>query len=231
MTVLLPAAATPREPVDALSLIVEAYESCNRLSPGETLGADDAAFGLRRLNLLVDKMSAQRRFLFRDVLTSVAQTGHIALGAGLWAGVDQGDEIVSASADDCPMSPITMRQYNESSSLAETGSPVVYAPDGMGTVYLYPVPTGQTIRMQTRKGASTFADQTTLYTLPAGYRAALVAGLAVSIAPVLLGSVPAALVLEASQAMAAIETHAPSIVDVHSFTRPARHAGAIFRGE
>lgn len=230
MTVLLPLSAAPREPVNALSIIVDAYERCNRLSPGETLSADDAAYGLRRLNLLVDDLSAQNLFLFRDVITSAAQSGHISLGSGFWAGVDQGDDIVSASADDLPMAPITMQQYNESSSLAETGAPRVYAHDGMSTVYLYPVPTGQTIRLQTRKGVASFADQTTLYALPAGYRSALGAGLAVKVAPALLGTVPAALAREETRAMAAIANYAPAVVDVYSFTCPRRAAGDIFRG-
>lgn len=50
----------------ALDIIIDAYERCNRLSPGETLSADDAAFGLRRLNLLVDELSAHPLFLFKD---------------------------------------------------------------------------------------------------------------------------------------------------------------------
>ena len=72
--------------MQALAIIIDAYERCNRLSPGETLGADDAAFGFRRLNLLVDEMSASNTFLFKSVLTSAAQAGAITLGAGARAG-------------------------------------------------------------------------------------------------------------------------------------------------
>ena len=76
----------------AIDIITDAYERCNRLSPGETLSADDAAFGLRRLNLLIDELSAQPLFLFKDTLTSAAQTGNITLGVGAWAAIAAGME-------------------------------------------------------------------------------------------------------------------------------------------
>lgn len=97
----------------ALDIIIDAYERCNRLSPGETLSADDAAFGLRRLNLLVDELSAHPLFLFKDTLTSVAQTGNITLGAGAWSAIAAGTEIIGAACDSLPMLPITVQQYNE----------------------------------------------------------------------------------------------------------------------
>jgi len=201
----------------ALEIITDAYERCNRLSPGEVLSADDAAFGFRRLNLLVDEMSAKAGFLFRSVLTSAAQTGSITLGAGAWSAIAPGTEIVSAAADGLSMSPITMQQYNSISDQTSTGSPRLYARDGLSTVYLYPVPTGQTVRLQTRVGVSRFADQTTTYTAPDGYEAALGAALAVRVAPILLGGVPAALVDAEKKCMAAIDKYEPAIVDVQSF--------------
>ena len=97
----------------AIEIITDAYERCNRLSPGETLSADDAAFGFRRLNLLVDEMSGQNGFLFRSVLTSAAASGVITLGVGAWAAISPSDEVVSATANNLVLSPITMRQYIE----------------------------------------------------------------------------------------------------------------------
>ncbi len=203
----------------AISIITDAYERLNRLSPGETLGPDETAFGFRRLNLLVDEMSADQQFLFHDLLTSAAQSGNITLGAGSWAAIAQGSEIISATADNQPMGPMTMQQYNQLFAPTTTGLPNVWAADGLGTVYLYPVPTGQTIKLQTRIGVSAFADQTTQYTMPPGYQSALGAALAVQLAPTVLGRLPAELVRAEAKAMTGIQKITPAIVDVDSYRR------------
>jgi hypothetical protein len=203
--------------MQALAIITDAYERCNRLSPGETLNADDAAFGFRRLNLLVDEMSASNLFLFKSVLTSAAQTGAIALGAGAWAAISPGDEIVSATANNQPLTRITMQQYNELYQPTTAGFPSFYAQDGLGTVYLWPVAAGQTIKLQTRVGVSSFADQNTDYIMPDGYAAALGAGLAVRIAPSILGAIPPYLIKAEAKCMGSISRYEPAIVDVHGF--------------
>lgn len=216
--------------ITALSVIQDAYERCNRLSPGEALSADDAAFGLRRLNALVDELSARSQFLYKNVQTSAAQTGNITLGAGSWAAINPGDEIISVAADNFPLRPITMQQYNELYVPTTTGTPNVWAQDGLSTVYLYPSPTGQSIRILTRTGVASFADQTTAYTVPAGYSSALGAALAVRIAPTLLGKLPPELVRAEKAAMGAIDGYQPAILDVTSYSRPRRSVGRIFNG-
>lgn len=205
--------------MNALEIIVGAYEDCNRLSPGEALSADDAAFGLRRLNLLVDELSAKGAFLFLNTLTSAAQTGPITLGVGAWAAIEPGSQVVSATANNMPMAEITMEQYNLLYQPATTGIPSVYALDGLNTVFMWPVPNGQTVKLQTRKGVQAFADQTADYEAPQGYKAALIAGLAVRVAPKILGTLPAALVRAERIAMAAIDNYQPAINDVYSFTK------------
>lgn len=204
--------------MQALAIITDAYERCNRLSPGETLNADDAAFGFRRLNLLVDEMAASNAFLFKSLLTSAAQAGAITLGAGAWAAIAPGDEIVSATANNQPLARITMQQYNEIYQPTATGFPTLFAQDGLGTVYLWPVATGQTIKLQTRVGVTAFADQTTDYTMPDGYAAALGAGLAVRIAPSILGVIPPYLLKAEARCMGNISRYEPAIVNVGSFT-------------
>jgi hypothetical protein len=197
----------------AVDIITDAYERMNRLSPGEPLNADDQAFGLRRLNLLVDELSASREFLFRSALTSAAQSGHITLGAGAWAAIDQGEQIISATADNLPLAPITMQQFNELYQPTTTGRPTVWAQDGMATVYLWPVPTGQTIKLQTQATVSEFADLTTDYTAAAGWRAGLGAALAVRCAPTLLGRLPAELARAEKRAMDGLAMYEPAIID------------------
>lgn len=205
--------------VQALAVIQDAYERLNRLSPGETLDADTSALGLRRLNLLVDELSAIQQFLFQDVILSAPQTGNITLAAGVWAAIASGNDVISAASNGLPLVQITMQQYNAIFNQAQTGSPTVYAADGLAAIYLWPVPTGQTLRLQYRVGAGVFADYTTDYSMPAGYRAALGAALAVRLAPSVLGKVPPELSRAESKCMNAIDAYSPSIVDVGSFSR------------
>jgi hypothetical protein len=204
--------------MNALEIINDAYEKCNRLTPGEPLSADDAAFALRKLNLLVDELSSQNLFLFHEQLTSNAQSGSITLGTGVWASVDPGSEIVSATANNLALSPITMRQYNEIYQPTVTGVPSVWANDGLSTIYLWPVPTGQTVKLQTRKSVGAFADLTTEYTAPSGYKSALGAGLAVRIAPTICGGVTPDMRSAERSTMDNINHYDPAINNVTSFT-------------
>lgn len=211
----------------ALEIIGDAYERCNRLSPGETLGADEAAFGFRRLNAFVDELSAAPAFLFRNLITSVAQSGHITLGVAAWAAVSPGDDIVSLAADGWLLGSIEMTQYNEIPVQTTVGMPDRYAPDGFDKVYLYPVPNGQLLRMQTRRTVSAFADQTTDYTLPAGWKAALAAGLALRMAPNIMSQIPASLATAAKTCLNAVWSYKPAIVDVYTYTQPAGHGNIL----
>jgi hypothetical protein len=74
----------------ALSIVVDAFERCNRLSPGETLSADDSALGFRRLNALADELRGWGTFEFSlpdfvDLTTNVTLPDgwKSALGAAL----------------------------------------------------------------------------------------------------------------------------------------------------
>lgn len=202
----------------ARDVIVDALERCNKLSPGETPDSDLLAFCMRRLNGLVDELSAQQPFLYQDILTSAPVTGSITLGAGAWAAIEPGSIIVSATADNFTMRPITMAQFNELFLPDAIGFPSVYAQDGMATVHLWPVPAGQTIKLQTRKGVQAFADYGTDYAAPAGYPSALGAALAVRIAPVLIGGVTPDLLRAEERALSAIDNYKPAILDVYSYT-------------
>lgn len=204
--------------MQALEIIRDAYEGCNRLSPGEVLGDDDIDFAFRRLNLLVDELSAQNAFLFKNNLTSAAQSGHITLGAGAWVGIDPGEEVVSATANNLPLAPLTMRRFNELYQPTVTGLPTIWAQDGLSTVYLWPVPTGQTIKLQTRSTVTQFADLTTDYTAPGGYKSALGAALSVRIAPKVIGKLPPELLRAEKDQMGNISRPDPAINDVTSFT-------------
>lgn len=203
--------------MNALEIIKDAYERCNRLAVGEDLSADDSAFALRKLNLLVDELSSLNMFLFENVLTSADQTGHITLGTGAWAAINPGDEIISATANNIVMAPATMQRYNEIYNLTVTGLPTVWAQDGLNTVYLWPVPTGHTIKLQTRRTVSKFADLATEYTAPSGFKAALGAGLAVRVAPTIMGGVTPDLARAEKAAMSNINNYLPAVFHADSY--------------
>ena len=207
----------------ALDIITAAYKRMNRLSPGEALSSDDAAYSFDVLNELVDELSAQNLFLFQSVLTSAAQSGAITLGVGSWAAISPGDQIVSATCDNLMMDPITMQQYNQLYQPNVSGRPTCWASDGLSTVYLWPVPTGQTIKLQTRTSVSAFADQTTQYNAPDGWRAGLSAALAVRLAPAILGNVPAALLHAEKACMGAVNRYEPAILDFETFNKPRQY--------
>lgn len=202
----------------ALDIIKSAYQRCNRLSPGEVLNDDDAAFGFDRLTDLVDELSAQATFLYRDILTSAAQTGHITLGAGAWSAIAPGERIVGATCDNLPLAPITVQQYSEQYRPHSSGTPSVFAHDGMATVYLEPTPAGQVVTLQTRATVSRFADLLTVYAAPDGWRNALAAALAVRIAPNILGQIPASLLRAEKVAMGTVDGYTPAIVDAADYT-------------
>ncbi len=204
----------------ALAIIQDAYARMNRLSPGEALSADDAAFAFARLNVFVDELAGQNLYLFHDVLTSNVQSGPITLGTAPWAGITPGDEIVSVTQNNVALSPITMQQYNELYQPGIQGPPSVYAVDGFATVYFWPVPNGQTIKIQSRTGIQQFADQTTVYVFPDGWNAALGAGLAVRCAPAILGQIPASLELAEKRCLDGVDFYDPKIIDVDAFTGP-----------
>lgn len=213
----------------AVEIVTDAMGWLNKLYPGETLNADDLATGFSRLNSIVDTMSAQKQFLYKTVITSAAQAGHITLAAGSWAAIPAGTRIVSVNVDGREITPVTGRQYAEIYDATATGSPDVWHHDGMSTIYLYPVANGQTVEVLTETGVATFADTTTSYTMPPGYKAALGLSLAVSMAPTLNPGLLTFLLREKKAAMGAITSYKPEPMDFYSYT-DGRCVGNITNG-
>jgi hypothetical protein len=216
----------------ARTIITLALESMNRLSPGETLDADLAAACLRRLNAIADDWSAGRDMTPQDVIASGAVTGaSLTLGAGAFAAIGAGEEIISAQADGFPMAPITMQQYNDVRLKNQAGRPEVWAWDGLATVYLYPAASGNTISLMTRAPFASFVDLDTAYTLPSGYQGAFAASLAVAMAPALLGGVSSGLLLAEKKALfnVANANVRPAILTANPLT-PRRAGGNILKG-
>jgi len=215
----------------ARTIISLALEAMNKLAPGETLDSDLSAVCLRRLNAIADDWSAGRDMAPQDVISSGAVTGtSLTLGAAPFAAVGTGEEIISAQADDLPMTPITMQQYNDIRLKTQGGRPQVYAWDGMSTVYVYPAAAGNTISLLTRAPFASFLDLDTVYALPSGYQGAFAASLAVAMAPALLGGVPPGLLQAEKRALFNVRNGnvRPAIVSANPLS--PRACGNILQG-
>lgn len=194
----------------------------NRLSPGEAEDADTFNTCLSALNSLADEMNGGKSFLFREILTasSAISTANPALGTA-WTGLVAGAEILGASvatsSTDVPLWPMTMAQYQAIPVKTQTGVPTYYTHDGQATVYLYPVPTSSVVTLRTKQVVSDFADLSTDYTMPKGYRSALAAMLAKMIAPALVGQLSREVVAadRAARARLAGQAMNPAVLGVH----------------
>lgn len=188
----------------ARSIIVGALTfGLNRLSPGETLNADDGAICLDALNHIADELNGSKSFLFREILTTSSPiTGASAVLGVAWPTLAPGDEIAGATLGDEAdrMDALTMAQYAAITDKVSAGSPRYYAHDGLATVYLYPAASGQTVTLRTKAVVSDFADLDTEYSMPKGYKSALSALLAEKMAPTMVGGVSAPVAQAAQKA-------------------------------
>jgi hypothetical protein len=215
----------------ARNIIALALESMNKLAPGEALDADLSAACLRRLNAIADDWSAGRDMMPQDQTVTATVTGPtITLGAGDFAAISAGDEIIAMQADVVPMDPITIQQYNAIPVKTTQGRPQFWCADGLSTVYLYPVASANVLSVVTRKPFTQFADLDTAYTLPSGYQGAFSATLAVEMAPALIGKVSADLMARERKALFNISqgTVRPAIVNANPLSRPV--GGNILTG-
>ena len=214
-------------------IINDAYRRCNRLSPGEVLSGDDLEFGLLDLNVIVDELSAKRMFLYKALFTSNAQTGNITTGAAPWTAVPVGEEIRGVYVDNVPLLVATPEDFASIVDPTLSGIPYMYSYDGYNTISLYPRPAGQTLKIMTGTGVTQFADFTTEYLLPPGYKAYLGARLAVKRAP----SIAKLTVLEKqnldreeTKAALGIMNYEPAILNVHGYGQYKRQGGSILYG-
>jgi hypothetical protein len=177
----------------------------NRLSPGETLDPDVAAYALAGLNQVVDELNGVKSVLFREILTSAAVTGMTATLGATWPTLAPGDEILGASISygeglDTPIALITMATYQAIPQKATGGLPMWLAQDGGPTVYLWPAASGQTITLRTKQAFEDFADLDTDYSMPKGYKSAFSALLTEKLGLGLVGGLTPAMVRAANMA-------------------------------
>lgn len=167
-----------------------------------TADTADANFGLRKLNGLLDQWKAEQRMIYyhkRTIWTITSGTGSYTVGTGGTINVDRPAKIDRVTYLDTSVTPNQERQlgmlfepmwqrimFKDQQSVL----PTYWYYDnnyssGLGTIYLWPVPTSTTITgvlyAALPIGRVTSLSET--FDLPPGYERMIVTNLAVEMAP------------------------------------------------
>lgn len=106
-----------------------------------------------------------------------------------------------------------MQQYQDISDKTQTGDPDLWAYDGL-TLYFWPVPTSHYMHVRVKFPATSFADATTDYTMPSGYRSFFTDVLSERLAPIMGGLTPAIVAAaKAARMRVMAQNIQPAIVD------------------
>lgn len=185
--------------VTARSTITGAMKLLGVISPVEALAPEDAADGLIMLNNIIDAWNLESLFIYTVNETVVTFAGASAtIGPAMTINVTRPVSIDSAfyrkSGIDYPLRVIDAAEYNSigQKTLSSEYPEVIYY-DGnspTGTVYVWPVPSSTAYHIQLASQLSEFATLDTVYTLPQGYRKALMYTLAPELAPMFKRNVP-----------------------------------------
>ena len=216
--------------VSAYDLITDAFAELNVFLPGESVPNGDAQFGLRSLNGLLGSWAQQHltipstaRLLFDLVADQGGPTTPYSIGSG-------GDfdtprpanpaalrgaalAMVTTPAFELPIDVLSPAEWQGLLNKTLSGSlptMLFYDPTftaGLGAIYLWPQPTDTTnqLVLYLDTALSTFADLTTAYQLPPGYRDALAFSLAARLATPYGRSVSQELTMKADKAVSLIK--------------------------
>jgi len=180
--------------------VQHALEEIGVLGEGETVSDDDAETSLRKGNLLIDELFLDRQWLHmvsRVTKTLTASVASYTIGAGgsintvrpTW--IDSAYLVMDTGASEPTETPIAVLTDQQWQGIAQKGlesglSQAIYYDHGwtagLGLIYPWPIPnvgTTQLVLNLPSVAVTEFADLTTDYTFPVGYKAALVANLAI----------------------------------------------------
>lgn len=178
----------------ALDIITDALADIGVASPGETVSTEDRAIGLSKLNRLLSSWTAEKIAVaginVLDFTSTGAETYTFGSGgsgsttrpvAVVAVGVLNGGRAAAAEMVDAA-------KYNAILDKSRSGifAEAAYYNAGfpLGTLYLTPKPlSGGTIRIHNIQPATVYAAVTDTVTLAPGYERAVVANLALDLAP------------------------------------------------
>ena len=180
----------------ANEIISEGFGKLGLLEAGETVQPDDAAQGLLVLNTLVDALNLPSNFAYTNndaTATLGAGVASLTIGPAQSIAVTRPVRIEPGSYSrlngiDYPMDSITEQEYNLIQFKTNQGTaPNRFFYDAgasTGIIYYHPVPVvSVVVHHPVQQQASSFADLTTVYTLPQGLKRVFVYNFALDIAP------------------------------------------------
>jgi hypothetical protein len=187
----------PTSGVTALQLIESAMSKINKLGAGDTVSAEDADIGIRRLNALLGELESDNLFNYattRTIVTLPSSTTSRTIGPGMQIAMVRPVEILRGSFSrldgiDYPLEPVSEREYNLISQKDGFGAvaPMICFYDGgtpTGNVYFWPdVGADVELHLLTPQTEGSAADTTTLFNFPPGYQTMVEYNLAIEIAP------------------------------------------------
>lgn len=180
----------------ATEIVEQALGWLGVLSAGETLGADDAELCRGLLNTMLDAWNLPSLTLYATTdatATLGAGSTSLTIGPAMQLAVTRPVGIAAGSWVRCqgidyPLEEIGEPEYNRIALKSLGGfvpSRFFYDPGAStGTVYYWPSPsTSVVVHHPVLTQFAEFADLTTDYVLPQGYKKAIVTNLAVEVAP------------------------------------------------
>ena len=207
-----------------LALISGALTQLGVLAAGETLASADAVEGLERLNDWIDSLGTERLTIYKLLRTEKALasgTASYTLGSGgainivrpVWL-QDAGLILDNTAAvpEERPITVLTDDTWARLPNKTQSGiAESVYCnfdyAAGLALVSVYPVPdtATTTLVLYTPVALTEFADLTTDYTFPPGYRRFLRTNLALELAPEYGRALDPALIQQAIESKAQIK--------------------------
>jgi hypothetical protein len=186
----------------ALDLITDALVTLGECGVGEPISAEDGAYGLLRLNSLLESWSIRRLFIFNVGIASyplIASNPNYQIGpGGVFVAprplrIDAARILLNVNNNYVGVKDLkilTLQQFVElSDKLATAAIPEKLYNDGAypnSTLSLYPAPTcviPSKLELSTWSPLPQFADLLTSYSFPPGYYDALVWSMVVELGP------------------------------------------------
>lgn len=171
-------------------LVTDAFLEAGILAQGESVSAEDGAFGLRKLNRLLDSWSADGLLVFKTVQESLSiSASGVTIGVGSTLNTQAPIQIVNAgivvNGVESPVDVIGPKEYAEIQSKSQTGRPSKLYHEGRGEgslLYFWPVPDQTyTLKLFSQKKIVSFTSLNDTVSLPPGYERLIVSNLAVDL--------------------------------------------------
>jgi hypothetical protein len=195
MPVLVPVASATGTVLD---LIKDAMIEINLLALGQEPSGEDASYGLRKLNRLMDTLTARKVFVYAHLFTqytTVASRAVHTIGPGGDFDVTAGRPIRIVSAawvlDNDVNTPVDVQDadwWSQQSIPSQTSTiptDLYYEPEfPLGKVSLWPIPTvAGTLQLETESLLTQFTALTQAFAMPPGYWDLITYALSISLVP------------------------------------------------